>query len=52
KKFGYSYQIEIDGGVSPKNVELLKQAGADVVVAGSSVFKSENPSLTVKQMQI
>ncbi len=52
KKFGYSYLIEIDGGVSPKNVELLKQAGADVVVAGSSVFKSENPSLTVKQMQI
>ena len=52
KKFGYTYEIEIDGGVSPKNVELLKQAGADVVVAGSSVFKSENPSLTIRQMQI
>lgn len=49
---GYKYLIEIDGGVSPKNIQLLKDAGADVVVAGNSVFKSENPSLTVKQMQI
>ncbi|MBR4800635.1 MAG: ribulose-phosphate 3-epimerase [Clostridia bacterium] len=52
EKFGYNYEIEIDGGVSPKNVALLKDAGANVVVAGNSVFKSENPSLTVKQMQI
>ncbi|MBO4381108.1 MAG: ribulose-phosphate 3-epimerase [Clostridia bacterium] len=51
-KYGYKYEIEIDGGVSPKNIELLKDAGADVVVAGNSVFKSENPSLTIKQMQI
>ena len=46
------FLLEIDGGVSPKNVQLLKDAGVDVVVAGSSVFKSENPSLTIKQMQI
>ena len=49
---GYKYEIEIDGGVSPKNVQLLKDAGADIVVAGNAVFKSENPSLTIKQMQI
>lgn len=46
------FLLEIDGGVSPKNVQLLKDAGVDVVVAGNSVFKSENPSLTIKQMQI
>ena len=49
---GYKYEIEIDGGVSPKNVQLLKDAGADIVVAGNAVFKSENPSFTIKQMQI
>ncbi len=52
EKFGYKYDIEIDGGVSPKNVELLKEAGANVVVAGNAVFKSEDPALTIKQMQI
>ena len=46
------FLLEIDGGVSPKNVQLLKDAGVDVVVAGNSVFKSETPSLTIKQMQI
>lgn len=51
-QYGYNYEIEIDGGVSPKNIELLKDAGADVVVAGNSVFKSEDPALTIKQMQI
>ena len=30
--------IEVDGGVSDKNITLLKEAGADIVVAGSYVF--------------
>ena len=51
-QFGYNYMIEVDGGVSPLNVEMLKDAGVDIVVAGNSVFKSENPTLTIKQMQI
>jgi ribulose-phosphate 3-epimerase len=33
--------IEVDGGVSPENARLLVEAGADVLVAGSSVFRSE-----------
>ncbi len=35
--------IEIDGGVSQDNAQKLYQAGADVLVAGSAVFKSPNP---------
>jgi ribulose-phosphate 3-epimerase len=31
--------IEVDGGVNDKNVSLLKEAGVDVVVAGSYVYK-------------
>lgn len=48
----YDYEIEIDGGVSPSNIQKCKDAGATIVVAGSSVFKAENPSEAVKAMQI
>lgn len=34
--------IEIDGGVGLQNAEVILQAGADVLVAGSSVFHAEN----------
>ena len=41
---GVELMIEIDGGVTPKNATALVKAGADVLVAGSSVFKAPNPS--------
>jgi len=43
--------IEIDGGVGLQNAESLLKAGADVLVAGSSVFKSENPLDTISRMK-
>ncbi len=43
--------IEIDGGVSMNNAEEILRAGVDVLVAGSSVFKSENPMETVRQLK-
>lgn len=43
-------RIEIDGGVTSKNAAELVQAGADVLVAGSFVFSSENPTQTVKEL--
>lgn len=52
KKHGYKYLIEVDGGVSENNVALLKEAGVDVAVAGSSVFKSEDPQKTIKSLHI
>lgn len=39
--------IQIDGGVNTKNSKLLFDAGADVLVAGSSVFKSKNPAQAI-----
>lgn len=50
KQFGYSYLIEVDGGVCEDNVATVKDAGADIVVAGSAVFKSENPTLTIERL--
>lgn len=43
--------IEIDGGVTNKNAKQLCDAGADVLVAGSYVFKSEDPTLTVRNLK-
>ena len=42
--------IEIDGGVTSENAVELVQAGADVLVAGSFVFRSENPSKTISHL--
>jgi ribulose-phosphate 3-epimerase len=42
KAHGGTFLIEVDGGVGRKNAGDLVQAGADVLVAGSSVFKAEN----------
>ena len=42
-----SAKIEIDGGVTSANARALLDAGADVLVAGSFVFRSENPTETI-----
>lgn len=44
--------IEIDGGVGLQNAERILQAGADILVAGSSVFKSADPLDTIKRLKI
>jgi ribulose-phosphate 3-epimerase len=43
--------IEIDGGVNLDNAPKLLKSGADVLVAGSFVFNSENPSATIKSLK-
>jgi ribulose-phosphate 3-epimerase len=43
--------IEIDGGVNTANHKALVEAGADVLVAGSAVFASENPIETIKKLK-
>ena len=42
--------IEIDGGVTSKNAKKLVDKGADVLVAGSFVFKSNNPTETISTL--
>ena len=43
--------IEIDGGVTASNAKQLKEAGADVLVAGSFVFRSDNPTSTITELK-
>ena len=44
--------IEVDGGVSVANSKSLIEAGATMLVAGSSVFKSEDPAATIAEMRL
>lgn len=44
-------EIEIDGGVNDKNAKALVEAGADILVAGSFVFRSENPIATIQNLK-
>ena len=43
--------IEVDGGVSADNAAALREAGADVLVAGSSVFKSADPLAAMQSLR-
>ena len=44
--------IEVDGGVSDKNIQSLKDAGVDIVVAGSYVFKHPDRQIAIKSLQV
>jgi len=43
--------IEVDGGVTDQNIEQLSEAGVDAFVAGSFVFKSDNPTETIENLK-
>lgn len=43
--------IEVDGGVGLQNAEKILEAGADILVAGSSVFKTEDPRATIEKFR-
>lgn len=44
-------KIEIDGGVGLQNAESILSAGADILVAGSSVFKADDPNKAISQLK-
>ena len=44
--------IEVDGGVTLDNAETIIKAGADVLVAGNTVFKSSNPTETIQKLKM
>ena len=50
-RLGLDVKIEVDGGVSPANAKQLVEAGAEILVAGSAVFKADDPSEIIKAMR-
>lgn len=48
---GFGYEIEVDGGVNGNNAGKLEEAGADILVAGSAVFKADDRALAIRQIK-
>ena len=51
ERHGVAPMIEVDGGVSAKNAAQVVEAGADVLVAGSAVFGSDDPAAEVELLR-
>lgn len=48
---GYDYLIEVDGGINEKTARICEEAGADLLVAGSFIFKSSDRKEAIKQVR-
>ena len=48
---GIDLDIEVDGGINDKNVGMLTSAGANIIVAGSAIFKSKKPRAVIQAMK-
>lgn len=48
---GYKYIIEVDGGINPENSYIVKEAGAELIVAGSAVFKAEDRTYAIQKIK-
>ena len=51
QKTGKDILIEVDGGITLDNAPILVEAGADILVAGSSIFQSKDPKETIRLMK-
>ena len=49
-KKGLSLDLQVDGGITAENLHLVTEAGANVVVAGSAIFKAEDPKAVIDAM--
>ena len=48
---GLNVDIEVDGGIGPDNIGLVTSQGANVIVAGSAIFKTPDYSVTIQKMR-
>lgn len=52
RTFNYNYEIEIDGGINTETIKLAKEAGIDIAVAGTAVFKALDMQQMIEQLKI
>lgn len=51
KDLGYQFDIQVDGGIAPDTAKLCKEAGANVFVAGSYIYDSEDPGQQISNLR-
>ena len=51
KASGYDIELEIDGGINFENIGPVLEAGANVIVAGSTVFGHDDPAEAIKRLR-
>lgn len=51
KESGYNIELEIDGGITLDNIDEVLKAGANVIVAGSSVFGHKDPAEAIRRLR-
>ena len=51
EKHGYSYVIEVDGGINDNNIQLLKSNKVDIAVLGSHIFNKDNRKLEIEKLR-
>jgi ribulose-phosphate 3-epimerase len=51
ESYNRSFRIEVDGGVGPENVAELVRAGADILVAGTSIFHTPDAAEAVRALK-
>jgi len=47
----YSFDIQVDGGLAPDTIDAAARAGANMIVAGSAVFKSDDPAQVISSLR-
>ena len=51
EEMGYHYVIEVDGGIGSGNAHLVRDAGVDIIVAGSAVFRAADRTAEIKAIK-
>ncbi|MBE6042467.1 MAG: ribulose-phosphate 3-epimerase [Clostridiales bacterium] len=51
EEHGYSYEINVDGGIGSSNAHLVRAAGTDIIVAGSAVFRAEDRTAEIRAIK-
>jgi len=51
ERYNLSFRIEVDGGVGPENVTELVRSGAEILVAGTSIFHTQDPAEAVRTLK-
>jgi len=50
-RYTHNFVIEVDGGIAPENVPQVVRAGAEFLVAGTSVFHQQDPGKALQELQ-